>query len=1126
MAIACSPMARAIGVGFVLLLCVSVAQANEIHPPQGTGPLRLDTSPTWSLYGFHAYSAATAGDINGDGFSDVILGNPTYSNGETSEGTAVLYLGSALGVTTVPAWQVESNQGFAQLGYSVASAGDVNGDGFHDVIVGANNYENGSVDEGKAFLYLGSPAGLAATPAWTAESNQAGASFGFSVASAGDVNGDGFSDVIVGAPYYDNDQVSEGRAFLYLGSAGGLSPSPQRTVESNQTSSNFANSVATAGDVNGDSYSDVIVGAPHYTNGQTLEGRAFVYLGSATGLVASPSSMHESNQTSALFAVSVATAGDVNSDGYSDVIIGAPHFNGGQDREGRAFLYLGSAGGLGASPSWIAESNQIGADFGISVATAGDVDGDGFSDVIIGANSYDNGNISEGKAVVYYGAWPTLQPEPGWSVESNEDYATLGLPVATSGDVNNDGFSDVIVCSLSNGNVDVYHGSAASLSLTAPLRRSLVPNARFGHSVAAAGDADGNGTSEFIIGAPFDGPSAGIAYLVDANSGPIWTAVAGQAFAQFGNSVAGAGDVNGDGYSDLLVGANLYSNGQISEGRAFLYHGSSSGPPTSPAWTAESNQDFAEFGYAVATAGDVNGDGFSDVVIGAYAYDNGQSDEGRVFVYYGSASGLPSSPSWRAESNQGSSGFGYSVATAGDVNRDGFSDLIVGAYLFDNGQTNEGRVFVYHGSASGLAASPSWTAESNQAISDFGISVATAGDVNGDGFSDVIIGAASYDNGHDGEGRAFVYLGSPSGLGASPSWTAEPNAMNAQFGYSLSTAGDVNADGFSDVVIGAPFLTNGSTEEGGAFLYHGSAGGLAAVPSWTAEGNQASASFGFAVTAGGDLDGDGFSDVVVGAPLLDDIAGDDAGFYLAYYGNWDPSQFLNSVGRHVVQSRVDNTRLIPLLGNSDYQTAFRLNGLGVSPAGRARVWFEWEVKPLGAPFTGQDIVAGEVFDTGPPVVFSAVPITERVSGLVNNTRYCWRARIASSSPFFPHSPWLVQPGNGLRETDLRTTGIATGIAGSPPADTPLLLEPIHPNPIGSAGEIAYSLPEAAQVRLAVYDVQGRVRALLDRGLRPAGRQVVRWEGRGFSGARLEAGVYFVKLELDGRSETRKLVWAP
>ena len=112
----------------------------------------------------------------------------------------------------------------------------------------------------------------------------------------------------------------------------------------------------------------------------------------------------------------------------------------------------------------------------------------------------------------------------------------------------------------------------------------------------------------------------------------------------------------------------------------------------------------AGFGYAVASAGDVNGDGFSDVIVGSYLQDNGQSNEGRAFVYKGSATGLATSPTWSLESNQSSANFGFSVATAGDVNGDGFSDVIVGAELFDNGETNEGRAFVYHGSATGLAA--------------------------------------------------------------------------------------------------------------------------------------------------------------------------------------------------------------------------------------------------------------------------------------------------------------------------------------------------------------------------------------------------------------------------------------
>jgi hypothetical protein len=224
---------------------------------------------------------------------------------------------------------------------------------------------------------------------------------------------------------------------------------------------------------------------------------------------------------------------------------------------------------------------------------------------------------------------------------------------------------------------------------------------------------------------------------------------------------------------------------------------------------------------------------------------------------------------------------------------------------------------------------------------------------------------------------------------------------------------------------------------------------------------------------------------------------------------------------------LDNTAVIHIQGNSDYQTAFRLKGLGSSPAGRDHVWLEWEVKPLGAVFNGQGIVAGLVKDTGPPMgPGSIVPLTEVVNGLVNNTRYCWRVRIASRSPFFPRSPWLMHSGNGLREADLKTTGRVVGITESMPAATPRLLEPIHPNPLGSPGEIVYSLPEAARVRLAVYDVQGRLRAVLDQGMKRAGRHAVVWDGRAVSGARLQSGVYLVRLELGDRTETRKLVWAP
>jgi len=138
----------------------------------------------------------------------------------------------------------------------------------------------------------------------------------------------------------------------------------------------------------------------------------------------------------------------------------------------------------------------------------------------------------------------------------------------------------------------------------------------------------------------------------------------------------------------------------LSQGRAEVYLGSASGLATSPAWTALGDHPYAEFGNSVASAGDVNGDGFSDVIVGASTFTNDVLREGGAFVYLGSASGLADASAWTVGSDQYDSEFGSSVAPAGDVNGDGAGDVIIGAYLFDNTQVDEGRAFVYLGSAS------------------------------------------------------------------------------------------------------------------------------------------------------------------------------------------------------------------------------------------------------------------------------------------------------------------------------------------------------------------------------------------------------------------------------------------
>jgi hypothetical protein len=1005
-------------------------------------PILVDpllTFPSWvaesnqAFAGF-GFSVSMAGDVNSDGYGDVIVGAPWYDNGETDEGCAFVYHGSASGLSPTPNWTADSDQAGANFGFSVSTAGDVNRDGYAEVIVGSYQYNNGEAQEGVVFVYHGSASGLSLIPNWFAESNQAGAFFGISVSTAGDANGDGYSDVIVGATTYDNAETDEGRAFVYHGSASGLSVTPNWTAESNQVMAHFGASVSTAGDVNGDGYGDVIVGAYAYDNGETNEGRAFVYHGSASGLSVTPNWTAESNQSAADFGHSVSTAGDVNGDGYSDVIVGATTYDNGETDEGRAFVYHGSASGLSLIQNWPAESNQAGAGFGFSVSTAGDVNGDGYADVIVGARWYDNGETNEGAAFVHHGSASGLSLTPNWTAESNQTAAYFGSSVSTAGDVNGDGYADVIVGAYeydngegAEGVAGVYHGSASGLNLIPNwTAESNEAGAYFGYSVSTAGDVNGDGYADVIVGADqydngeddegrafvFHGSASGLSLI------PNWTAESNQAGAHFGSSMATAGDVNGDGYADVIVGAYLYDNGDTNEGAAFVYHGSASGLSLTPSWIAESNQAHAYFGCSVSTAGDVNGDGYADVIVGADGYDHGETNEGVAAVYHGSALGLSLTPKWAAESDQASAGFGASVSTAGDVNGDGYADVIVGAPFHDNGETSEGAAFVYHGSASGLSLMHDWTAESNQASADFGASVSTAGDVNGDGYADVVVGACLYDNGETGEGVAAVYHGSASGLSLTPNWTAESNQAGAYFGYSVSTAGDVNGDGYADVIVGARWYDNAETDEGAAFVYHGSASGLSLTPNWTAESNQTYANFGCSVSTAGDVNGDGYADVIVGAEKYDNGEADEGAVFL-FLGNEGAGLSLRPR-----QRRADNTGPIAHLGSSVSPDRFRLALLGRTPFGRGKVKLQWEVKPFGTPFDGAGTGQTTSWsDTG----LAGIAFNQLIDSLASNTIYHWRVRLLyhqATTPFQSYSRWLTQPWNGWQEADLRT-GIYT-----------------------------------------------------------------------------------------------------
>ena len=1091
--------------------CIEIAldDAGARYPIR-IDPLLSESSDTLlesdQVFADFGVSVASAGDVNGDGFADVIVGAPSFDSGQDNEGAAFIFLGSASGVPDAGAasaqTQLEGDQSFARLGHSVASAGDVNGDGFADVIVGAHFYDSGETNEGAAFVFLGGPGGIADAGPATAhaqlEGDQPGSLLGWSVASAGDVNGDGFSDVVVGASSYDAGEVDEGAAFVFLGGPAGVadgSPTTAHTqLEGNQASANFGHSVAAAGDVDGDGFGDLIVGAYLYDVGEIDEGAAFVFRGSATGIAdggpATADAQLESEQAAATLGFSVASAGDVDGDGYGDVIVGAPLFDAPTSSEGAAFVFLGSATGIAdgnpATAHAQLEGNLESARMGFSVASAGDLDADGFGDVVVGADLYDGLTLESGAVFVFLGGATGIgdgSPATAYAeLPGTQTNARMGISVASAGDVDGDGFADLIVGARmhdagqeAEGAAFVYLGGAARIEdanpATADTRlESNQVGARLGISVAAAGDVNADGFGDVIVGADsYDAGQTdeGAAFVFLGGPTGIADAIpltahaqleSDQAGADWGDSVASAGDVNGDGYADVIVGAPLYDDGEVDEGAAFVFLGGPTGvahgnPSTAHA-VLEGNQASAAMGTSVASAGDVDGDGFADTIVGASTYDAGELQEGAAFVFRGSAAGIagtgPATADARLESDQVNALLGTSVASAGDVNGDGFADVIVGASGYDAGETNEGAAFVFQGGPLGIADGNPATADarivSGQAGASLGIGVSGAGDVNGDGFADVIVGANAYDLLAVDDGLALIVHGSPSGIpdahpGSAPGVVYTDQA-DARLGFSVSGAGDVDGDGYADVLVGASRWDGPLSSEGSGFLFRGGASGIQIVQAFLAdamiEGDQAGARMGISVAGAGDVDGDGLADVIVGAHTYDAGQQDEGAAFVLLGGELS--------GRTVDPHPTDpiSGARIPPWGSSSIDR-FDVSLTATDSQGRGNVKLEVEWCPAGVAF-GDLSCDGQTSASWTDVTATpgGVVLTESLPGLTPDQLYRWRARVLRAPlhvtapgvvepPNPAHGPWR-RPGGQQTEADVRVVpepgalvGLAAGV---------------------------------------------------------------------------------------------------
>jgi hypothetical protein len=434
--------------------------------------------------------------------------------------------------------------------------------------------------------------------------------------------------------------------------------------------------------------------------------------------------------------------------------------------------------------------------------------------------------------------------------------------------------------------------------------------AGLGAVLSGVGDVNGDGYEDVVVGAPyFRGPNGshdGRAYLfLGSASGlnpiPAWTVsgsypACGNYYCNMGSEVGAAGDVNGDGYADVIVTTGRWSNSQTDEGRVLVYYGSTAGLGATPNWTAEGNRVRGYFGHMPGTAGDVNGDGYDDIIVGAGAsYGVGFN---KAFVYLGSPTGLScgagcpvdatAAAAWTFTIPQATANVGGGVGTAGDLNGDGYSDVLVGAPLYDDGaKVDAGMVWAFLGSSAGPSSMPTWSAVGDQAGAQLGYGLGTAGDVNGDGYADFLVSAPRYDNGQTDEGRVYLYLGSATGPGASAAWIGEPDKAYTAYGSAVHTLGDLNGDGFDDVVIGGPEWDGDSLSNAGkVWGYLGSTAGLAGAAAWTAYSGQANATLGVAVGAS-DVNGDGTPDLLAGAHQYDQTY-NDGGAVFVYHGTNHP----------------------------------------------------------------------------------------------------------------------------------------------------------------------------------------------------------------------------------------------
>ncbi|MDF1736780.1 MAG: tandem-95 repeat protein, partial [Minwuia sp.] len=484
------------------------------------------------------------------------------------------------------------------------------------------------------------------------------------------------------------------------------------------------------------------------------------------------------------------------------------------------------------------------------------------------------------------------------AAETDEDTAVTFDVLGNDTDIEGDALT-VVSATAANGTVVVQSdGTLTYLGNTDFNGTDTVT-----YTIRDSNFREATGTAEIIVNAVNDAPQVLVSNAIelsDVREGSGGFVMLGIADSDLsGRAPRGAGDVNGDGIADVIVDARHADVNGNNSGTAYVVFGKSDGTPVDLSDVSAGTGGFAIqgrpqgelAGSSVDGIGDVNGDGLDDLLVGAYRF-NGQT--GSAYVVFGKADGTTVELSdvfngnggFFIRSDQTGQGLGNAISSAGDVNGDGIDDMIIGASRDDTGGFDSGAAFVVFGKAD---TSEVRTSEIRHEIGGgfiiegagnrdgAGISVADAGDVNGDGLADLLVGAPFGD-----QGSAYVVFGKSdnsaidlndveAGIGGFAITGSDPLGS---IGQSVAGTGDLNGDGLDDIIVGSPLSSSNGTRSGIAHVIYGKADGDTvdldnfdvSIDGFTIVGATAEDQAGYSVAGVGDFDGDGLDDVAVSSP--------------------------------------------------------------------------------------------------------------------------------------------------------------------------------------------------------------------------------------------------------------------